>query len=96
MLLSLNHIPARLALFVSAFCLSIAGANGGAFSPHTFTIPEGYELELAAAPGAEIPVRSKNIVEAKYSSVSLMLEVHDTLLSPQELADLVAYLMQAK
>jgi len=53
-------------------------------------------MTLSPAPGAEIPVRSKDIVEAKYSSVSLMPEVYDTLLSPQELADLVAYLMQAK
>jgi len=53
-------------------------------------------MTLSPAPGAEIPVRSKDIVEAKYSSVSLMPEVYDTLLSPQELADLVAYLQQAK
>ena len=53
-------------------------------------------MTLSPAPGAEIPVRSKDIVEAKYSSVSLMPEVYDTLLSEQDLADLVAYLMKAK
>ena len=53
-------------------------------------------MTLSPAPGAEIPVRSKDIVEAKYSTVSLMPEVYDTLLSPQDLADLVAYLMTAK
>lgn len=53
-------------------------------------------MTLSPAPGAEIPVRSKDIVEAKYSSVSLMPEVYDTLLSPQDLADLVAYLIKAK
>ena len=53
-------------------------------------------MTLSPVPGAEIPVRSKDIVEAKYSSVSLMPEVYDTLLSPQDLADLVAYLIKAK
>ena len=53
-------------------------------------------MTLSPAPGAEIPIRSKDIVEAKYSSVSLMPEVYDTLLNEQDLADLVAYLMQAK
>ena len=53
-------------------------------------------MTLSPVPGAEISVRSKDIVEAKYSSVSLMPEVYDTLLSEQDLADLVAYLMRAK
>ena len=51
MLLCSNFISARSALFVSAFCLSVAGAKEVVISPHTFTIPDGYELELAAASG---------------------------------------------
>ncbi len=51
---------------------------------------------ISPAPGAEIPVRSKDIVEAKFSNVSLMPEVFDSLLTTQELADIVAYLKEAK
>ncbi len=53
-------------------------------------------MTLSPAPGAEIPVRSKDIVAAKFSNISLMPEVFDSLLNPQELADIVAYLKQAK
>ena len=49
-----------------------------------------------AASGGEQTVPIKDIVEAKYSNVSLMPEVFDGLLKPEEIADLIAYLSQAK
>ena len=39
------------ALCVGVFSWLAAGAENQAFPPHTFTLPDGYELELAAAPG---------------------------------------------
>ncbi len=53
-------------------------------------------MVLSAAPGAEVTIRTEDIVEAKYSNVSLMPEVFDALLSPEDLADLIAYLSQAR
>jgi putative heme-binding domain-containing protein len=53
-------------------------------------------LVLAAAPGVEQPVTIRQIESAQYSPVSLMPEVFDALLQPDEIADLVAYLSQAK
>ncbi len=49
-------------------------------------------LVLAAAPGVEQPVPIRDIESAKYSNISLMPEVFDALLKPDEIADLVAYL----
>ena len=56
------------------------------------------KLILASGPGSggEHTVPIKDIVEAKYSNVSLMPEVFDGLLKPEEIADLIAYLSQAK
>jgi putative membrane-bound dehydrogenase-like protein len=56
------------------------------------------KLILAAGPGkgGEQTVPIKDIVEAKYSNVSLMPQVYDGLLQPEEIADLIAYLSQAK
>lgn len=56
------------------------------------------KLILAAGPGkgGEQTVPIKDIVEAKYSNVSLMPQVYDGLLKPEELADLIAYLSQAR
>lgn len=53
-------------------------------------------MTLSPAPGAEVPVRSKDIVGAKFSNTSLMPEVFDSLLSTQEIADIVAYLKEAR
>ncbi|MGB0581733.1 MAG: HEAT repeat domain-containing protein, partial [Limisphaerales bacterium] len=56
------------------------------------------KLILAAGPGSggEQTVAIKDIVEAKYSNVSLMPQVYDGLLKPEEIADLIAYLSQAR
>lgn len=53
-------------------------------------------MVLSAAPGAEVTIRTEDIIEAKYSNTSLMPEVFDALLSPDDLNDIVAYLSQAK
>ena len=53
-------------------------------------------LVLGAAPGADQAIPLEDIVEARYSNASLMPEVFDGLLSPQEIADLIAYLSEAK
>ena len=50
---------------------------------------------LASAAGVLQPVRIKDIEQARYASVSLMPEGLDKVLSPQEIADLVAYLKQS-
>ena len=44
----------------------------------------------------EQPVPLEEIEEAKYSNTSLMPQVFDGLLKPEEIADLIAYLSQAK
>ena len=49
-------------------------------------------IVLALAPGVEQSVSIKEIKSAKYSNLSLMTEVFDTLLKPNEIADLIAYL----
>ncbi len=56
------------------------------------------KLIIAAGPGpeGEQPVPLKDIIEAKYSNTSLMPQVFDGMLKPQEIADLIAYLSQAK
>ena len=53
-------------------------------------------LILGAAPGAAHAIPVEEIVEAKYSNISLMPEVFDGLLNPQEIADLIAYLSKAR
>ena len=54
------------------------------------------EIVLGPAPGAEKAIPVKEIKGAKYSNVSLMPEVFDKLLKPEQIADLVAYLKEAK
>lgn len=56
------------------------------------------KLIIAAGPGpeGEQPVPLKDIIEAKYSNTSLMPQVFDGMLNPEEIADLIAYLSQAK
>ena len=54
------------------------------------------EIVLGLAPGAEQSIPMKEIKGAKYSNVSLMPEVFDKLLKPEQIADLVAYLKEAK
>ncbi|QXD23326.1 HEAT repeat domain-containing protein [Opitutia bacterium ISCC 51] len=53
-------------------------------------------MVLSASPGAEVTIQTADIIEAKYSHTSLMPEVFDTLLSPDDLNDIVAYLQQAR
>ncbi|MDA0347610.1 MAG: HEAT repeat domain-containing protein [Verrucomicrobia bacterium] len=53
-------------------------------------------MVLSAAPGAEVTIQTADIIEAQYSNTSLMPEVFDALLSPDDLADIVAYLSQAR
>ena len=53
-------------------------------------------MVLSAAPGAEVTIQTADIIEAQYSNTSLMPEVFDALLSPDDLNDIVAYLQQAK
>ena len=48
------------------------------------------------AAGVDQAIPFKEIKKAKYSNVSLMPEVFDHLLKPNEIADLVAYLKEAK
>jgi putative membrane-bound dehydrogenase-like protein len=60
-------------------------------------LKDGVEkLILAAAPGAEQAIPLEEIKEATYSNISLMPQVFDGLLKPEEIADLTAYLSQAK
>ena len=54
------------------------------------------QMVLAPAPGAEQTIPFRTIKTAKYSNVSLMPQVFDGLLKPQEIADLVAYLKEEK
>ena len=54
------------------------------------------EMVLGPAPGAEQSIPFKEIKKAKYSNLSLMPEVFDHLLKPEEIADVVAYLKEAK
>jgi len=54
------------------------------------------EIVLGPAPGAEQTIPFKEIKKAKYSNLSLMPEVFDNLLKPEEIADVVAYLKEAK
>ena len=53
-------------------------------------------MVLSPAAGTEITIQTKDIIEAQYSHTSLMPEVFDTLLSPDDLNDIVAYLQRAK
>jgi putative membrane-bound dehydrogenase-like protein len=54
------------------------------------------EIILGLAAGAEQSIPMKEIKGAKYSNVSLMPEVFDKLLKPEQIADLVAYLKEGK
>ena len=49
-------------------------------------------MTLSNAPGVQQNLPIKEIKSAKYSNVSLMPEVFNDLLKPQEIADLVVYL----
>ena len=53
-------------------------------------------LVLASVPGAEVTIPLGKIKAAKYSNVSLMPEIYDNLLKPEEIADLVTYLKHSK
>ena len=45
-----SPVPISIALVAVSFSLQGVGAEEFAFPPHTFTLLDGYELELAAAP----------------------------------------------
>ena len=49
-------------------------------------------IELASAPGVRESIPIRDIKAAQYSNISLMPEVFEALLKPDEIADLVAYL----
>ena len=53
-------------------------------------------MVISAAPGAEMTIQTADIIEVQYSHTSLMPEVFDALLTPDDLADIVAYLQRAK
>jgi putative membrane-bound dehydrogenase-like protein len=55
-----------------------------------------HEIIVAAAPGAEVQIPRSEILETQFSKVSLMPPIFDGLLSPQQIADLVTYLLTAK
>jgi putative heme-binding domain-containing protein len=55
-----------------------------------------HEVVIAAAPGAEIRIPRSDIIETQYSTLSMMPAVFDGLLNPQQIVDLVAYLLTAK
>lgn len=54
------------------------------------------KMYLSSAEGVVQPVAFREIERARYSNVSLMPEGLDPLLKPEEIADLVAYLKEAK
>ncbi|MDC0144667.1 hypothetical protein OAK45_09095 [Verrucomicrobia bacterium] len=54
------------------------------------------QIVLGPAPRVEKSIPIKEIKGAKYSNVSLMPEVFDKLLKPEQIADLVAFLKEAK
>jgi N,N-dimethylformamidase len=54
------------------------------------------EIVLGTAPGTEQSIPVKDIKGAQYSNLSLMPEVFDKLLKPGQIADLVAFLKEAK
>jgi putative heme-binding domain-containing protein len=54
------------------------------------------EVILAVAPGAEVRIPRGEVIETQFSSTSLMPSGFDGLLTPQEIADLIAYLRSAK
>ena len=45
-----NSIYAFFALTIVCFCAETKAAETASFPPHTFTIPDGYELKQVAAP----------------------------------------------
>jgi putative membrane-bound dehydrogenase-like protein len=50
------------------------------------------DLVLATAPGVELEIPIREVKSAHYSNVSMMPEIFDALLKPQEIADIVRYL----
>jgi putative membrane-bound dehydrogenase-like protein len=54
------------------------------------------EIILAAAPGAEIHIPRSEVIETQFANISLMPAGFDGLLTPQEIADLIAFLRSAK
>ena len=55
-----------------------------------------HHVVLESAPGVEHTVPIRKIQRAKYSNVSLMPDGVDGILKPEEIADLVAFLKEAK
>ena len=67
------------------------GQSSGIFRKHMAN-----KIIMAPGPGAEESILHKDIIEAEYSPSSLMPTIFDGLLTPQEIADIIAYLKQAK
>ena len=45
-----KRLSVLVVLIVSCVCLNADGAETVSLAPHTFTIPDGYELKRVAAP----------------------------------------------
>lgn len=54
------------------------------------------EIILGVAPGAEVHIPRSEVLETQYGSTSLMPQGFDGMLSPQDLADLIAFLRTAR
>lgn len=54
------------------------------------------EIIVAASPGADVRIPRSAVRETEYASISLMPQVFDQVLSPTEIADLIAFLRSSK
>ncbi len=54
------------------------------------------EIIVSPAPGTEVRIPRAEVTETQYASISLMPQGFDRLLTPQEIADLVAFLRSAQ
>jgi len=67
------------------------GTSAGIFRKHTKN-----QIVLAPGPGHETKILHKEVLQAEYSPISLMPTVFDGLLSPMEIADIIAYLKNSE
>jgi putative heme-binding domain-containing protein len=70
--------------------------RGGAVQGGILASDGADEIVLVSAVGAEVRVARADIVDIQPDRVSLMPDGYDTLLTPQELADLVAFLQATR
>jgi putative heme-binding domain-containing protein len=54
------------------------------------------EIVLANGPGSELSIPRKDVISVQPGAISLMPQGFDGILSPQEIADVVAFLRTAK